>query len=267
MAACAFLSGCVTESRGEDPWAFYRQLSRKLEARSAGNAALFGTRAGRARHPRGRSAERATGWAIRLRRFADKAAADTFARRLAERAGFDDAWVREEDSGAAVYRGRFDRPSGEAAKRALRKTRARVLEGERPFSDAQLVPLGPGARGAADELDLRRHRGRYSLQIGFYDERYPGDRRAAAEARARELREKGHEAYYYHGPNRSLVTVGVFTRDALRQRKGAFQYGPRIRELQKTFPHHRINGEPVVLKEGGPNRERVLQPSFLVKAR
>jgi len=113
------------------------------------------------------------------------------------------------------------------------------------------------------ELNLRPHAGMFSLQIGFYDDRFGQGYRRAAEEAAAVLREQGHEAYFYHGPHRSMLTVGLFAEGDFVQRNQRQAYGPRIIAVQETFPHNLGNGRTLVEKaKDGSTRE---QPSFLVR--
>ena len=123
-------------------------------------------------------------------------------------------------------------------------------------------------------MDLKQHAGMYSLQIGFYDEAFGKEFRKAAEEMATILREDGVEAYYYHGPNISMVTVGLFDDSDLVKREVRMPnglvsiqegYGPRIKVLQEQFPNNLGNGATVIDKIDGQNLGP--QPSFLVRVR
>ena len=113
-----------------------------------------------------------------------------------------------------------------------------------------------------DPLDLYQFAGDdlMTLQIGYYDEQYGEDFREAAELAAKELREQGDQAFYYHGPNRSLLTVGLFGQEDLVQhttpgQDGRIfvqtQYSQRVVELQKKYPHNLGNGLTLLQKQGG----------------
>ena len=76
--------------------------------------------------------------------------------------------------------------------------------------------------------------------------------REYAEQAVRTLREEGHEAYYYHGPFRSIITIGVFTYDQAFVSAGNVDtYAPHIRDLQKVFPFNLGNGSTINQKENG----------------
>ena len=115
------------------------------------------------------------------------------------------------------------------------------------------------------EHDLRNHPGAYTLQIGFYDEQFGDQFRQAAQEAAQVLRNDGHEAYFYHGPHRSMVTVGLFTENDFVQDGVQSVYGPRIRELQQKHPYNLGNGRTLIQKVAGENLGE--QPSFIVRVR
>ena len=88
-------------------------------------------------------------------------------------------------------------------------------------------------------------------------------RSKAAEKAAAQLRTQGEDAYFYHGPKRSLVTIGLFNDSDINVVNGSVVYSPRVKEVQKRFPYNLGNGVTVVEKvEGKKIRE---QPSVIVK--
>jgi len=148
--------------------------------------------------------------------------------------------------------------------RSVDKVHAIELEGETPFAKSQLVPLVGAGRAIADPFDLRQFIGYYSFQIGFYDADFGKDFREAAEQAVRVLREDGHEAYYYHGPYRSIIAIGVFDYNQAFVRAGTVDtYAPQIRELQKTFPYNLSNG--VTLKQKINGQDIGEQKSSLIR--
>ena len=109
---------------------------------------------------------------------------------------------------------------------------------------------GPVMSEQRHPLDLRRfsNMSAYSLQIAVFDAGAGGDFRDQAELYAKSLREKGEEAYFYHGPHRSMVTVGVFSANDFEQ---GGTYGARIRAVQERFPYHTVNGEQISEQANG----------------
>ncbi|MDX1682597.1 MAG: hypothetical protein R3336_05720, partial [Phycisphaeraceae bacterium] len=172
-------------------------------------------------------------------------------------------WLKEDGPIIGVYRGRYGDPSFPQARQDLRQTRLVMVDGERPFSQVRLVPITSETPGITGSMDLRQHGGLYSLQIAFFDHQYGPGYQKAAEAYARKLREEdGVEAFYYHGPHRSLVTVGIFDDHDFAREGAVHVYGARIRELQDKYPHNLANGHTLIERMG--NEERT-QESFVVR--
>jgi hypothetical protein len=171
---------------------------------------------------------------------------------LRNEAKLSDIWMQDYDGVVSVYHGRFATAADPAIRPALGKIQAVRVDGEMPFADCQLVPLIGDGRVIADPFDLRQFIGYYSLQIGFYDASYEGDFRAAAEEAVRSLREDGFDAYYYHGPYRSIVSIGVFSYEQAFVSAGTHDtYAPSVRELQQRFPFNLGNGVTLIQKDKG----------------
>lgn len=187
--------------------------------------------------------------------------------KLYETSSLDGAWVEEIGPVCELYYGRFPSPEDPRATRALATIRQLRLDGRRPYRGAQITALQNRMTTTSDPLDVRQHVGYHTLQIGFYDAEFGPHFRQAAEEAAGTLRAEGHEAYFYHGPHRSLVTLGLFTRDdfvSIPQGKGTVEtYGPRIRALQVHFPHTMINGRTVIDRHGETNLGE--RPTFIVR--
>lgn len=213
------------------------------------------------------------GWAVALHQFTGprhQEEARHLLRRLEQQRGVDDLWLGGTAGTTTVYRGRYGDQA--RARRMLQRTQRLRFDGERPFAAAALVPLGHTQDAAGgDPRDLQQFAGQFSLQIGYYDERHDIDRREAAEAAVERLREAGHEAYYYHGPHRSMVTIGVFEyeaafvpRDDPRTSGSTVDvYAPHIRELQRRFPYSLANVDDILEQQKRP-QEQDVQPSGLV---
>ena len=181
-----------------------------------------------------------------------------------------DLWLKQNGEQWYVLRGRYESPMSNTALKDLRQTRTIKLVDERPFESANLVRLSTMARPGS--LDVRQYKEQwpYTLQIAAYEQGYGSDRRKAAEQHAARLRKQEHQAFYLHGPNMSMVTIGLFsdkdrvqgTHRVGRREVTQFFYGPRIRDVQKHFPHNKVNGEvfyePTI---GGKKRP---QPSMLI---
>ena len=107
----------------------------------------------------------------------------------------------------------------EAAEKNLRRAKAYVAPaGVQVYFQALVVPLPSGQVGPP-EWNLQNAPGVYSVLVAvFYDvprDEYVGRKEFAVEY-CKQLRQKGNEAYYHHGPNRSGVMVGSFPALAIR---------------------------------------------------
>lgn len=180
----------------------------------------------------------------------------------------DDVAVRVRDNGAAVVLGSYASPSDDKAQRDLKWVRAFQNEaGQRPYDGAFLAAPSAHDRGQLPEFDLgaaRRalgsNRPLYTLQIAVYDTpEKPEEAKRAAEQAARVLRDSGEKAFYFHGPRRSMVTIGVFSDRDLDARTGRAR-SPEIARLKKAYPLNLLNGQyPIKTGKDGQ------QPSELVK--
>jgi len=203
------------------------------------------------------NAAKGQGWSIQLTQFTGPDRHDRareLVQQLREQTHLADFWIEDLGHTASVYHSRFQEASDPAVRTALAKVQQIELDGTRPFADSQLVALVGGGRAIADPFDLRQFIGYYSLQIGFYDQAFGHNFRDAAEEAVRVLREEGHEAYYYHGPYRSILAIGVFSYEQAFVTAGTHDtYAPQIRELQKQFPYNLGNGATIIQKEAGVN--------------
>lgn len=184
--------------------------------------------------------------------------------RCRREAGWQETFVVHEANRSSVYRGAFaDR---QAAREPLVNTkRFRTPDGAMPFVMSILVPY-PRREPVGDErYDLSRiEEGTYTVVVEvYYDEtdseetylaaegrtskRRVTDRYLAAARRCEELREEGQEAYYYHGPGNSLVTVGIFPDSSIQiemvdGKEEKRIVDPRMNAVLRAHPHLYING-------------------------
>ncbi len=197
------------------------------------------------------------GWAIEVTQITGSTrhdAARELVKQLRTGSGLSDLWIEDLNNTATIYHGRFKQASDPGIRNALAAVQQIEMDGVQPFANSQLVPLVGQGRAIADPFDLRQFIGYYSLQIGFYDAAYNGDFREAAEQAIRILREDGHDAYYYHGPHRSILAIGVFSYEQAFVRAGTTDtYAPQIRALQKQFPFNMGNGSTIIQKKDGVN--------------
>ena len=250
------LPACVYERVVSDGWASLRNLSDTPEKRRSSTALQDGST----------SPQHSSAWTILLETFEGSAGQEqavNLIRDLQQQTRTPDLWLRNQRGMVYVYRGRYDRPDDPRAENDLRQTRLLNLADQRPFSSAYLVPIGSAEGVSSNPLDLRRFSGMYSLQVAVYDDAYGPDFRKAAEKAANALRSDGDEAYYYHGPHRSMVTIGLFTDSDFIQRGPVQGYGPRILELQEKYPYNLANGLTQIERINGQLMGE--QPSFLVR--
>jgi len=250
------VGGCVEEQVVYNSWSLLEEM--------ADEPALTESDTSRQRQRR----QRAKQWAVLIASIDGsghrQAAADLVAR-LRRESRLTDVWARELEQQTLVFKGGYRDPTGRTALNAQRQVRMIKIDNARPFASAQLVPVVGGGNIAANPFDLRQFAGHYSLQVEVYDDGVEGHR-DVAEQRTQSLREQGDNAFYYHGPHRSMVTIGLFTHDEAFVLKGNIDaYTPAIHDLQKRHPRNLHNGHTVIEKENG--RQVREQPSFLVHIR
>jgi hypothetical protein len=200
-------------------------------------------------------------------------------------AGLPDAFLEQRGEKLVLAYGRYTGPNAPDAQADLERIRSLEINGGRPFQSAMLAPPENAGVGSIPEFDLRNCKkiygadALYTLQVGVYartDRKPPtqGDlqdfRRLAEEAVVR-LRREGEEAFYYHGPNMSMVTVGVFDADAIEQDPlGAPAIAsPAVQALRQKHPYNLVNGGAYKVRvrgvpENDPAAWRV-QASLLVE--
>ena len=176
-------------------------------------------------------------------------------------------WVKEEGEVSLVMFGRYRGPQDRLAQTDLEKLHQLKAAGRITPRTLMLTPIQSGAAGGeVGQYDLRAAsvRGVYTLQMAVYDEEFGSDFRQAAEQAARALRQDGDEVFYYHGPNRSMVTVGVFGEDAARyNEKRLIVYSAEVENLRRKFPSNLVNGRTMRVRQAGGKAYD--QPSHLVR--
>lgn len=169
------------------------------------------------------------------------------------------AYLEKRGETTVIALGRYSGPNDPRAQADLDRVRALQVEGQRPFAAAVLAPPpGAAAPGAYPEFDLRNVRrlqgdwALYTLQVGVYSRETGGppspeelaEFRKAAEAAVVQLRHEGHQAFYYHGPNRSMVTVGLFGKDDFDPQVPGVS-SAALRQMREAFPHNLLNGRGI----------------------
>lgn len=188
------------------------------------------------------------GWSILLERFtgpAHETRAQERAAVLARSLGRSDVRVRNVSSGSAVVVGGYEGPNDQRAQRDLQYVKSLVSQGERPYALAILVPppvVDTGTNPRHSLLVMAKGLEpiyTHTLQVAVF----AGDentRRAQAERHCARLRNEGHEAFYYHGPRASSVTIGTFTARDFNMNTG--EVSARLERLREQFPHNLYNG-------------------------
>lgn len=219
-------------------------------------------------------------WSIVVAAFPANTGADVIARAVNEvrtRGGLPDAISEVRGKSIVIASGSYPSGSDPAAQRDLKRLREREIDGARPFEGAVLSPPPfEGLAGTRPEYDLSNARARfgkdalYTLQIAVYermDAKEPTGEdlreiRLAAESAAVELRREGEQAFYYHGPRRSMVTVGIFgPKDYDPQQVG--RECARLSLLRTKYPYNLVNGATYKTRARGQTRASE-QPSFVV---
>jgi hypothetical protein len=235
-----------------------------------------------------------SGWSVVVAGFRDenrRAMAEEGLRKFQSASGLTSAFIEDRGNVTIIAYGQFDSPTTPEAKAALEKVRTLQValeDGRRgtPFADAFLAPP-PDATGTLPEFDLRNAKkmkgpdALYTLQVARYgrvDTQAPtpaelAEFRKAAEEATLRLRREGEQAYYYHGPIGSTVTIGIFGKDdfAPGESGGKPEYqSPALLALRKRFPNNLVNGAGVketvksIGADGRPIKTQVLQATRLV---
>ena len=233
LAACALGSGCDMDS---------------------GRAGALGS-GGTAAAPAAKAAEGADKpYSILLRMFTEPERhiqdAEYYRQTLTNNLKWKGVFVINKAGRSELFWGRYASPA--AAQADLRIAKAhRTQTGEQPFPMAFVVPL-PGADIGPAAWNLRNTKGRHTLLVATFQDdatrRYIGRKQFALDY-CKRLRDGGYEAYFYHGPVISMVTIGVFGAGAVSHQSGGDAIvdsytvtEPKVAALQRDFPYLAING-------------------------
>ncbi|MHC4910691.1 MAG: hypothetical protein ACYTF9_13345 [Planctomycetota bacterium] len=216
-------------------------------------------------------------WGIVLKTFSDlghETSARTMVQDLAQVDGRlgRKAWINSTDKGSMVVYGRYAAADSPAATRDLEWIKGLELSNRQVFPRAMLSFVRPQRTTGWADYELMSVRDLfphidilYTLEIEVWGE-FGGHLTWAqvqrkAEARARELRAAGEQAYVYHdgSKNMSMVTVGLFDHKVVDAASGIDH--PNVAFLKRRFPHRLVNGEQL-LEPIDPRRlSRGTQPS------
>jgi len=174
--------------------------------------------------------------------------------RCEKNTGWKDLYVVHKADHSELYWGKYSSP--EAARKNLAKAREYVAPaGYKVFDSAMLLPLA-GKDYGPQEWNLAGAKGAYTVVVAvFYDmpkENYVGRKRFAVDY-CRQLRqEQNLEAYYYHDPSRSAVSIGVFDGKAVEITHEGTQdkpvvVNPEMKRIMERFPLLAVNGREEIL--------------------
>jgi hypothetical protein len=192
--------------------------------------------------------------------------ASRFAQVLTLDWGLDGVFVEPRDTGAAVLYGRYTDPQSPSAKADLERIKGMGQGETKLFEGAFFLHHQEASEGRYPEIALASAREQYgdgtlfTLQIGVYESQNRIESMRAAEEAAFELRTDGDQAYYHHGPSRSMVTIGVFTLRDFDPQSG--RMSTRLQELRQRYPNNLYNG--MGLREHNVIGETRMQPSGMV---
>ncbi len=185
------------------------------------------------------------------------------------KSGFQNVFVEQRPGGAVIAMGAYESRIHPDAQRDIASVRSLTgSDGTLLFPQAFIGPRKFIARGGSNpELDLARAKeihgknALYTLQVGVYETPDRTEARQKAEEAAQILRTEGELAFYYHGPTRSMVTVGVFGSLDLDLSTGLMS--PELEALRRRHPHNLYNGAGIRQRSAGGGAS--LQPSGLVQ--
>ena len=220
----------------------------------------------------------AGGWsiAIHLARGDEQNEAPNILGRIRSEGGLPNAYLQKRGNATLIAVGSFDDPDDPKAQSELKRVQQLEVGGSRPYAAAYLTPPPTASlQGRMPQYNLVRVKAMlgesalYTLQVGAYGrEDLPrpteadlAEARRAAEQAVVQLRQEGEQAFYYHGPRMSMVTVGTFDLSDFDPQLPRFK-SSRLLAAQKRHPYNLYNG--AAIKEKPKNAPERLQPSNLV---
>jgi len=161
--------------------------------------------------------------------------------------GLKDVFVVQGDQQASVCVGQYDSWKDRDADAMLKRVRRiRDAQGQYPFAGVMLVPKPEPS--LANPWPLEDADGQYTLIVASWQQ--PG-RSARAQQYAQQLRARKLDAYVYHGPSKSTVSVGAFGPEIFDDPSKVGQPGarptvidPKVKQLQRRFPTLILEGQP-----------------------
>ncbi len=211
-----------------------------------------------------------------------KANADMALWKVQNVAMLQEAYLTQADAQTwRVCYGKYASGSDPIAQAELRRIREMKLGADTPFQNAILMPPDDSESPITSPFDLRAvalalppEQARYTLAIAFYTRADLGqptkeelaECRKLAEEAVSKLRREGDQAYFYHGPNGSQVTVGVFGEADHDPMNNPGLESAALRAVRVKYPNYLLNGmgqRRTINTTSG--KRKVMVPSALVE--
>jgi hypothetical protein len=186
-----------------------------------------------------------------------------------------EAFSERRGEAVMIAYGRYESSDSPRAVQDIKRIQEMQVGSQKPYRDALLTPPTSGFNlGNMPQLNLVQAKAMYgdaalyTLQVAVYGRRdLPNptqadlsEGRRAAEQAAVRLRQEGEQAFYYHGPRMSMVTIGAFNQEDFDPQTPSYK-STRLLETQKRHPYNLYNGAGIKeISKGGR-----LQPSNLVE--
>lgn len=174
--------------------------------------------------------------------------------------GFGGLFVEHRKRGSFIASGRYGSETDRSAVADLKRFRNYERGGIKVFGRAFLAPPVGGAVGNRPEINLARAKeifgnaAIYTLQVAVYESDDRRESMRAAEDAAFIYRQDGELAFYYHGPTRSMVTIGAFGEDDLDVEAGL--ESADLTALRVRHPLNLFNGMGIRETVGGRTRDQ-----------
>lgn len=194
-----------------------------------------------------------------------------------QQAGWSEVFVVTKANCSELYWGKYK--SIKAAQPNLKRAHNWATKyGHKPYVKALVMKL-PGRDFGPPEFNLANTTGGvYTVLVAtFYDvpeANYTGRRGFAVEY-CKQLRQEGHDAYFYHGQTNSIVAIGLFPKESVTESKAnagtvteTYIKDERIKAILKQFPYLAENGRMVKIMV--PNiitkrAEKIDKRSYVIK--
>ena len=198
--------------------------------------------------------------------------------RVQREGGLPDAYAQRRGPSTLLAYGQYAGPTDARPQSDLQRVQELKNQDGPLYPGAYLCPPYQAQAGTRmGEYDLRRAKQQYgstalyTLQVGWYGreelnratEADLKDARKAAEEAATRLRNEGELAFYYHGPNRSMVTIGVFGTDDFDPSNRPGFESARLRDSRKRHPLNLYNGAGYSYKSPGMREAKLLSSGLV----